>query len=186
MRTVFVNPARPRSRKASTALARRPPAAPARRPRRRNAGITPFVASSNPALLLPNPARRSRRRRKNPQLNLRQTLELGLITLGGAGLAAAGDTFLASKISNPWARNGTRAAIGIASVAMLPREMGSAAAGAIFMPIAQELLAYFLGGVGPAAQAAQAAEQVAATEADLDLLAADLSDLAESQPLRDW
>lgn len=185
MRALFVNPTKRRKkvrrrRKAPMArtrtrrrVSRR--AAPVRRRRttrrrrRRNAGIVPFV--QNP-LILNNPRRR---RRSNPRLRLSVQQIAGDVLAygGGSAIGAAVNIMGINRIENVWARNGTR--IGAAVLAgMLPALMGTrgramekagaAAAGALMYPVWQEVALQLL---APPVAAAE-------TEADLDMLAADL------------
>lgn len=177
MKTVFVNPSKPRKRKArkrkvkrkAPAMARKRTtrrAAPKRRRRRRtrrNAGITPFVASnrSNP-LILQNPRRR-RRRRRNPTMNLKTFIDKTLTYSGGAAVGAGLNILALRRIENDWVRNGARIAAAVASGMFLKGEMGAAAAGATLYPLFAEvaLMTNLVPGAEP-------------TEADLHELAADL------------
>lgn len=133
------------------------------RRRRRNAGITPFV--SNPLILNP---RRSfmNRRRRNPGMSMPslRTATQKVFTYGGGALLGAGaNIFAFNKIENDWFRNGARLAGAVFLGPMLKGEMGAAAAGALLYPVAVELAAL----VGLPVE----------TEADLDLLSADLDEV---------
>lgn len=142
--------------------------------RRRNAGITPFI--QNP-LILSNPPRRRRHKRKNP-LALPSLMKMGesLISWGGGtALALTVNTLGTSKISNTWGRRGAQAAaaaIGGSVVGSKSAAMGGAFAGAMLYPLLQDLAADLLG-IGVAAGTA------AAHEADIDALAADLEDVLD-------
>lgn len=135
--------------------------------RRRNAGIAPFVR--NP-LIMSNPPRR-RRRKRNPMdsLDLKTIVNKSLTFAGGAGIAVVTNAFVLNRVDNFWARNAARLGLGVVGAAYIPnRELGAAAAGAMFYPLIQELMAKVLG---------QSA--VTGTEADMDVLAADLEDIMD-------
>ncbi len=164
MRTVFVNP----SPSFQNPRRRRKARKGKRRSRRRNAGITPFV--SNP-LILSNPPRRMRRRHtRNPLsgLNLKSLLSQGLTYGGGAAIAVGANTLFLNSIPNFYMRNGLRFGGAVASTMFLKGTLGAAAAGGMFYPIMQEVVAKFLGG-----------GKVTGTEADLEGLAADLEDVMD-------
>lgn len=173
MRTVFVNPSKRRGKRKShkRRAARRNPrrttalAAPRRtRRRRRNAGITPFVSSANPQLMA-NPRRRmARRRHSNPLASPKKVLMNAALNIGGSAVGAGLNYFGISKITNVYARNGTRLAASIAS-AFVPGQMGGAMAGAFLMPAWVEFFEHIKAPVATP------------TSADLDALAADLEDL---------
>ncbi len=181
-RTVFVNPTRRRRRrskaKANPRRRRRRnammPALPNprrrrhRRSRRRNAGIAPFV--SNP-LIMSNPRRR-RRRHSNPLVNaftVKNVLTKGVTYAGGAAIAVTTNVVALNRINNFWYRNAARLGSAIAGGALLKGELGAATAGAMLYPLMQEMAAKVLGtGAG-----------VSATEADMDVLAADLEDVMD-------
>lgn len=163
MRTLFVNPTKRRKRRS----------APKRRRNggtmviRRNAGITPFVASEN--ALIPNPRRR--KRRSNPMGNYGNgVLMSGLAGMGGGAATAVLNTFALNRIGNPWARNGARFALG-AGASFIPGRFGAATAGAMFSHMFEDLLTLVTG------TAIVQGSQNAGTEADLDVLSADLEDL---------
>ncbi len=174
MRTVFVNPkftnprrkrgrkARRRSRNAMIVNPRRR----RNRGRRRNAGITPFV--SNPLILSPNP-RRKRRRARNPLagLNLQSVLTRGLTYGGGAAIAVGANTLLLNGVGNFWMRNGARFAGAVGAALFLKGDLGAATAGGMFYPLMQEMASRVLGTTS------------AATETDLEGLAADLEDVMD-------
>ena len=187
-RTVFVNPSRRRKtrrtkRKNTTtssklAFARGKAAGmqmakanPRRRRkttrrRRRNAGIVPFVA--NP-MILSNPRKRTRRRRRNPaalptlKTALNRTMSFG----GGAAIGVAANTYLLNGIDSPLMRNAARVAAAVLGAGFLRGELGGATGGALLYPAVQELMDTFMGA------------GVAATDADLDMLAADLEDVMD-------
>jgi len=174
-RTTFVNPgvfSNPRRRKAKKARRR----GKARRygmVRRRNAGITPFI--QNP-LILSNPRRR-RARRSNPLTmpTLKGALDSAISYGGGTALALTVNTVATQKIESPWMRRGAQLAAAILGGSMLTRQssaaMGGAFAGGMMYPLLQDIAADLLGiGVGAG---------VAAKEADLDALAADLEDVLD-------
>lgn len=184
-RTTFVNPFRGRKsrrkrkgargsrrrHKRTYARARNPRRRAHRRSRRRNAGITPFI--QNP-LILSNPRRRHRRR--NPGLgmpSLNKMFSALLTGGGGAATALTLNTVALNKIPNPWLRRGSQALAAIFGGALIASKspaMGQAYAGAQLYPLVQDLAADLLGvGAGAAA----------ATEADIDALAADLEDVMD-------
>lgn len=184
-RTVFVNPSfmnpRRKRRKKSNpgqsltvreafALgksARNPKRRKRGRKKRRNAGIAPFVR--NP-LIMSNPPRR-RRRRRNPMdsLDIKTIVSKSLTFASGAGMAVAANAFILNRVDNFWARNVSRLGLGVVGAAFMPnRELGAASAGAMFYPLIQELLAKLLG-----------QSTVTGTEADMDVLAADLEDIMD-------
>lgn len=181
-RTVFVNPSfvNPGRRRKKGKKSRRRGRRRARKPAyrgtivlRRNAGIAPFV-QQNP-LILSNPRRR-RRRRSNPlELpSVKGLLESVLSSGGGAGLALAVNTLGTSRIAHDWLRRGTQVAVAAVGGAMLSKKsanLGAAFAGAAMMAPIQDIAADVLG-IGVAAG-------VAAKEADLDALAADLEDVLD-------
>jgi len=164
MRTVFVNPSRRRSRRKSRKVARR--ANPRKRRasrRRRNAGITPFV-SRNP-MILSNPRRSSRRRRRNPGMpSLKQAAMTTLHYGAGSGIGAALNIFVIRHIKNDWLRHGVRILGALGGGMFLPDKMGGAMAGATLYPSLAELALF--AGIGGSPS----------TEADLNELAADLED----------
>jgi hypothetical protein len=172
MRTVFVNPSKRRGkrkshkrrthRKAASNPIVRHRRAPRRR--RRNAGITPFVASSNPQLMA-NPRRRVRRRYSNPLASPKKVMVNALLNVAGSSVGAGLNYFGISKIQNVYGRNGTRIAASVLS-ALVPGQAGGALAGAFLMPMWVELFEHI-----------KAPVTTAPTEADLDALAADLEDL---------
>lgn len=138
------------------------------RSRRRNAGIAPFV--SNPLILNPRASFINRRRRRsNPGMpSLNTAMSKALTYGGGAALGAAANVFALNKISNDYIRNGARVVAAIFAGPMLKGEMGAAAAGALMYPVMVEL-------------AALVGLPVEGTEADLDLLAADLEDVLSEE-----
>ena len=176
-RTVFVNPSafgRRRKRRKTGARRRRRnvslapvsnPRRRRRRSRRRNAGIAPFVA--NP-LIMGNPRRR--RRRSNPLagLNFNNLLTKTMTFGGGAAISVAANAFILNRVDNVWARNGARIAGAVIGGNMLKGELGAAFAGAMYYPVVQELAAHILG-----------KGTVTGTEADMDVLAADLEDIMD-------
>lgn len=177
-RTVFVNPARRRSRKrrkASNPRRRRRNAMilapnPRRRRyrrRRRNAGIAPFVR--NP-LIMSNPPHRRRRRKRNPlgHLDFKTILSKSMTYAGGAAISVGANALLLNRVDNVWARNGARLLAGVVGGAMLGGDLGASTAGAFFYPLVQELAAHVLGKT-----------TVTGTEADMDVLAADLEDIMD-------
>jgi hypothetical protein len=168
MKTLFVNPTKRRAKKTRKAPKRRNYSAAysnPRRKRRRNAGITPFVASSNP-LLIPNPRKRAKKRHRNPLSSPKRMVEETFLNLGGAAVGVAANYFAINRIENVWARNGTRAAAAIASGMFIPGKLGSAASGAMLYPAILELVDHFAPkGWG---------------EKEADLLEADLEDLLAS------
>lgn len=182
-RTMFVNPSfvNPRKRRGKksrrrSGRGRRHHARRShgiRRYRRRNAGIAPFM--SNP-LILSNPRKRSRARRRNPMSlpSVSSMLDSTLSHFGGAALALTLTTIGTSKIGNVWARRGAQfagAVVGGSLVGNQSAKMGGAFAGAMMYPLLQDLASDLLGvGVGAG---------VAAKEADLDALAADLEDVMD-------
>lgn len=161
MRTVFVNPSRKRrSHKRVTKRA----APKRRRSRRRNAGITPFVSSSNP-MILSNPRRRGSKRRRNPSMpSLKQAAMTTLSYGAGSGIGAALNIFVIRHIKNDWLRHGVRILGALGGGMLLSDKMGGAMAGATLYPSLAELAIY--AGVGGDTS----------TEADLNELAADLQD----------
>ena len=171
MRTVFVNPGKPRRRKASKRRAKRrnvvaravAPKRRRRRAKRRNAGIAPFVSARRNPLILSNPRRRSSKRRRNPGLpNLKQAATKVLQYSGGSAMGAALNIFLFRNIENPFLRHGARILAALGGGMFLSSEMGGAMAGATLYPSFAELaLALGVGGD-------------ISTEADLNELAADL------------
>lgn len=183
-RTTFVNPfmnPRRRSKRKSKSRGRRrhkrsysraPRRRAHRRSRRRNAGITPFV--QNP-LILSNPRRR-RRHRRNPSLGIPSfSKALSSLLTGGGGAAAALtlNTVALNKIPNAWLRRAAQAGaaiVGGAVISTKSQAMGHSYAGAQMYPLVQDLAADLLG-VGASA--------AAATEADIDALAADLEDVLD-------
>jgi hypothetical protein len=169
-RTVFVNPSRRRNKKRKHGRRRRRnvsmPAAQRSNPtraRRRNSGIAPFV--SNP-LIMSNPRRR--RRRSNPlsSLTFSNILTKGLTYGGGAAIAVGSNALVLNRIENVWGRNVARFGAGILSAVLLPSELGAATAGGMFYPMLQEFATMLLG-----------KSVVTGTEADMDVLAADLEDV---------
>jgi hypothetical protein len=135
-----------------------------RRRRRRNAGITPFVAG-NP-YILSNPPRRRRRRNPNGlarQFTVKRIMDNTLTYGGGAALGTAANLFALNAIEGDWIRNGARYAVAVFGGQMLGKDMGAAFAGATLYPLLTELAAMLNLPVG--------------TEADLDVLAADLEDI---------
>jgi len=184
MRTVFVNPSRRRrrvrrSRRRNAALVANPRRRHRRRVRRvtrrsrRNAGIAPFV-QSNPMIMNPRRRRRSRNpmgalgRSFSPKNFISKSLKYG----GGAAIGAGANILLLRKIENTYLRNGLRVAGAVACGALLPSDMGGAAAGATLYPLFAEL-ALMLNLV-PAATS-----DTDETEADLQSLAADLQDVLD-------
>lgn len=168
----YSNPRR-RKRRRPTATKRRRRAAPVRRRRRRrNAGITPFVSSSNPLIL----RNARRRRRSNPKLSLRSALNGLMYHGGGSALGAAANILALNKIENMWMRNGARIGAAVLSSVLLGpkwKGMGAATAGALLYPVWQEVALRVL---APAA---------AATEADMDLLSADLTEALSGVNMED-
>lgn len=173
-RTVFVNPSafgrkrRRRSgkrRRRNVSIAANPRRRYRRRARRRNAGITPFV--SNP-MIMANPRRR---RRRNPlsSLNFSNILGKSLSYGGGAAIAVAANALVINRVENVWARNAARVLGAVLGGAMLGGELGAATAGGMFYPLMQELSAQLLGQTAGAS----------GTEADMDVLAADLEDIMD-------
>ena len=130
---------------------------------------------SNP-LILSNPRKRSRARRRNPMglPSVSSMLDSTLSHFGGAALALTVTTVGTSKITNVWARRGAQfagAVVGGSLVGNQSAKMGGAFAGAMMYPLLQDLAADLLGiGVGAG---------VSAKEADLDALAADLEDVMD-------
>lgn len=152
----MTNPTRRRRRK------------PTKRKRRRNAGIVPFVAATparyapNP-LILNNPRRRRRSRKRNPKLTLK-SVGWGLFESGsGAGIGAAANIFALNKIEDGFMRNGLRVAAAVLASMIPNRGIGAASAGALLYPVFQEVGLMVL----------------QPTDADLDVLAADLEDILE-------
>lgn len=179
-RTLFVNPfTNPRRRKRKRKAAKRSHRRKAKgyrllrkRVYTRNAGISPFV--QNP-LILSNPRRRHRRRNPSARagLSLNKLLNSLLTGAAGAGTALTVNTVALNKIANPWFRRGAQAGaavVGGALIASKSPAMGGAYTGAQLYPLVQDLAADLLG-IGGAA--------VAATEADIDALAADLEDVMD-------
>ncbi len=178
-RTTFVNPfMNPRRRKKSKGRRRRhkrssyrAPRRSHRRSRRRNAGITPFI-QSNP-LILSNPRRRRRHRRNPGMPSMNKMLSTLLTGGGGAATALTLNTVALNKIANPWVRRAAQAGAAIAGGALIATKsqaMAHAYSGAQLYPLIQDLAADLLGIGGMAA---------AATEADIDALAADLEDVMD-------
>lgn len=127
-------------------LRRRTRRAPRRRRtyrrRRRNAGITPFVQSSNP-LILSNPRRRRRVRRRNPKTDLGEIMR-DIATHGAGGLLGYGvNQFALSRIQNDWVRRIAQivAATGGAWLMSDLRkgQLGAAFAGATLYPLMADL-----------------------------------------------
>lgn len=174
-RTVFVNPSafgRKRRRRSAKRRRRNVQLAPnprrrSRRRRRRNAGITPFV--SNP-MIMANPRRRRRRRNPLASLNFSNILGKSISYGGGAAIAVAANTLVINRVDNVWARNAARVLGAVLGGAILGGELGAATAGGMFYPVIQELSAHLLGTGGAAASG---------TEADMDVLAADLEDIMD-------
>lgn len=193
MRTVFVNPAtfqNPKKKKRKKASKRAKPAATHKRKRRRrtgravyvtrpagglrrvNAGITPFVASSNP---LVNPRRRRRKsRRRNPMtgvFDLKKLIKNSVAYGGGAAVGTAANLFGLRRIENDYFRNGARvvaATMGGMIVAnMVSAEAGGAVAGSTLYPLFAEM-AMKLGLV-----------EAPATEIDLKEMGIDLEDIID-------
>lgn len=142
---------------------------------RRNAGIAPFL-QQNP-LILSNPRRRSRRRRRNPELDMKPTLKnigvLGLTSFGGAAVALTLNTTATSKIQNTWGRRATQFGASLAGgtlIALKSEKMGAAFAASMMMPLLQDLAADLLK-INTAV--------VTTKEADIDALAADLEDVLD-------
>lgn len=176
-RTVFVNPSRRRRRKKGRRRSRRRNAAPlantfsnprrrrARRSRRRNAGITPFLG--NP-MIMSNPRRR--RRHSNPlnALSLKNIFSKSISYGGGAGIAVAANALALNRVDNVYMRNGARVGLAVLGASMLKGDLGAGMAGAMFYPVIQELAALLLG-----------KSTVTGTEADMDVLAADLEDVMD-------
>lgn len=176
-RTVFVNPSafgrrrkrrkgKRRSRRRNVSLAPLPnPRRRRRRSRRRNAGIAPFV--SNP-IIMGNPRRR--RRRSNPLagLNFNNLLQKTMTYGGGAAMSVAANALILNRVDNVWARNAARIAGAVIGGSMAKGELGAAFAGAMYYPVVQELAAHILG-----------KGTVTGTEADMDVLAADLEDIMD-------
>lgn len=159
----YGNPRRRRTRKKRRAYGRR----------KRNASITPFVMSSNP-LVMSNPRRR---RKRNPGLKLNfKSIAQELLTVGGGSLVGAAANMLAiNKISNVWARNGARLGAAIAAGAFLKGNLGAAAAGSVLYPMYEEV---YIRSIAPAlGMGVAVGASAAATEADLDLLSADLNEV---------
>lgn len=159
MRTVFVNPSRPRRR--GRKVTRRATSRK-RRVSRRNAGIAPFVARTNP-MILANP--RPRRRRRNPSMPTLKSAFTSTLHYGaGSGIGAAVNIFALRHIENAWLRHGLRVVVALGGGMFLPDKMGGAMAGATLYPSLAELAIYS----GIAGNTS--------TEADLNELAADLQD----------
>jgi hypothetical protein len=182
MRTVFVNPLRRRRCKKSSNPRRRRRRNTAgltrtffnpRRSRRRNAGIVPFI-QRNP-LILENPRRR---RRRNPSgfgglFNFRSVGEKLLNYGGGSAIGTAANIFAINKIENMWMRNGLRVVAAILAPNLVRGDMGTAMAGSLLYPMWQEVALRFL------TPASDTTTTTTATEADLDALSADLSDVLD-------
>lgn len=183
MRTVFVNPRRRTRRKRKTTTRRRRRNAPSlmgrarrtygrrrraapawarpmRRRRKRNVGITSFVAPTGNPLILSNPRHR-RRSKSNPKLNLKTVMNKILTFGGGGALGYAVNQFGLSNIENDWGRRAAQAGTAVLGSMFLKGELGAAFAGATMYPLMADLAA-FTGLVG------------IPTEADLDELSADL------------
>lgn len=160
MANSYSNPRRRRRRRTTAAAPRR--RRTYRRKRRSNAGITPFV-SRNP-LILQNAHRR--RRRSNPKMNLQKLLGDSLYYAGGSALGVGVNTLVLDRIENRWAKNGARIGAAVLAGMVFParwNKLGAATAGALLYPLWQDVMMMVLPGAG-------------ATEADLDLLAADLTE----------
>lgn len=198
MRTVFVNPSRKSRRRGrgrrrfsfsgkgrfrnptaggslvkayEKGLAAGAKANPSRRRRRRNAGVAPFLAQSNP-LILENPRRR-RRHRRNPDFSIKGMFDKVITTGGGAAIGAAANILALNKIENVWARNGARLAAAVGASILIPSSgMGAAAGGALLYPLMQEIAMNFL---TPA--------DAGGTEEGIDHLAADLEAMLEDADL---
>lgn len=161
----------PRRRRRRSTRRRRPAT---RRRRRRNAGVQPFVAG-NPYILA-NPRRR--RRRSNPkfggQFTLKKIVDNTMTLGGGAALGTAANLFALNNIEGDWLRNGARYAAAVFGGQMLGGNMGAAFAGATLYPLLTEVAAMLNLPVG--------------TEADLDVLAADLEDIVgdEDEEMDVW
>ena len=114
---------------------------------------------------------RRRRRHSNPltsALTLKNLVNKGL-TFGGAAVIAVGaNALVLNRVDNFWLRNGSRFGGGIVAAAFLKGDLGAATAGAMFFPMFQELAAKLLGKT-----------LVTGTEADMDVLAADLEDVMD-------
>lgn len=172
MRTVFVNPlVRRRRKKSNPKRRRRTTHALSRRSRRRNAGIVPFI-QRNP-LILENPRRRRRRNAGGlgGLFNFRSVGAKILNYGGGSAIGAAANIFGINKIENVWMRNGLRVILSILAPNLIKGDMGTAMSGATLYPLWQEVALRFL---APADAGAPPA-----TEADLDALSADLSDVLD-------
>ncbi len=182
MRTVFVNPlvrrrrrkksGNPRRRRRNYALAN-----PRRSRRRytRNAGIAPFI-QRNP-LILENPRRRRRRRNAGGLGGLFNFRSVGAKLLnygGGSAIGTAANIFGINKIQNVWMRNGLRVVAAILAPNLVKGDMGTAMAGSLLYPLWQEVALRFL---TPAADTSTSGAP--ATEAELDALSADLSDVLD-------
>jgi hypothetical protein len=84
----------------------------------------------------------------------------------GSALGLAANHFAINRIENPWLRNGARVVGAVAAGTFLGgkyNDMAGAAAGAVMYPMFQELAIRYMPGFG-----------AAGTEADLDILGADL------------
>jgi len=178
-RTVFVNPTfhrrkrrktgrRRKRRNAMLPTASNPRRHRRRRSRRRNAGIAPFV--SNP-LIMSNPRHRRRRRHSNPlnMFTLKNVVRKGVTYGGGAAIAVGANALAINRIDNFWYRNLTRFGGAIAAGAFMKGDLGAATSGAMLFPLMQEMAAKFLG----------LGSSVSGTEADMDMLAADLEDVMD-------
>lgn len=193
MRTVFVNPSHTRKAKRRNpgatsnalvksyerGLAAGKRANPAKRRRRRNAGVAPFIRQSNP-LILENPRRR--RRHRNPlfggvKMDMQSILNRVVATGGGAAIGAAANILGFNKIENVWFRNGARIAAAVFAGALIPSPaMAAAAGGAVLYPTMQELALTFM-------QPTAATDTAASESASIDHLAADLEAMLEDADL---
>jgi hypothetical protein len=116
-------------------------------------------------MILSNPRRSSRRRRRNPGMpSLKQAAMTTLHYGAGSGIGAALNIFVIRHIKNDWLRHGVRILGALGGGMFLPDKMGGAMAGATLYPSLAELAIY--AGIGGDTT----------TQADLNELAADLQD----------
>jgi hypothetical protein len=103
-------------------------------------------------------------------LTLKNMVNKGLTFGGGALIAVGANTLAINHIDNFWARNGARFGGGVLAAAFLKGDLGAATAGALFYPMFQEFASKLL----------SPAKAATGTEADMDVLAADLEDVMDN------
>jgi hypothetical protein len=102
-------------------------------------------------------------------LSLKSIVNKGLTYGAGAAIAVGANALLLNRVDNFWFRNLARFGGGVVGAAFLKGDLGAATAGAMFYPMFQEFAAKMLGGT-----------TVTGTDADMDVLAADLEDVLDN------